>query len=174
MGAVTVVVAGDIIGMIVGVEPVIVVVKCAAAKVAAILCDKRLVRKAHAGINIGNHHPRAVYSHRPNVVRVDVRQIGFDGLDTIIHDRGTFVGFIKDKGLSGADGLNFRETHQAVQRGLIGALNQDGVLNPVGLVFHLGILQISCHAGLGGLGCLRKGVVNVPPSLRPAHLIRRG
>jgi len=170
----TVTIARSVIRQVIGVEPVIVVVKTAAAKIAAVLIDKCLVCKTHASVDIGHHEPCAVDTHRPDVIRIYMCQVGFNGFHAVINNRGAGVGFIEDKSLSGGNGADFGETEQAVEGGQIGALDQDGVFNPVGLIFHPGILQISRHACLGSFGRLGKGVVDVPTPFRPAHVIRRG
>jgi len=112
------------------------VVKCAAI-IAAVLPNERLVRIAHAGINVGNHQPSAINSHCPNIVCVDMRQVGFDGIQAIIKNRSRSVGFVEDVGLTSLDTLDAVEFQNVIQNALRGAVDQDGVVDPVALIINL-------------------------------------
>jgi len=69
------------------VPPAIVVVKSAAV-ISAVMTDQSLVRVANAGVDIGNNQSGAINAHSPDVVGIDVRQVGFNSLDAIVEHSG--------------------------------------------------------------------------------------
>jgi len=170
VGAVAVTIAGFVIAQIIGVEPVVVMVE-GAAIVAAILPNQGLVRVAHTGINVGNHQTGPFKTQRPDIVCIDMGEVGLNGFGVVINDRCCGIRFIQDERVPGVDGFNFREIEQAIQRGQVGAFDQDGVLDPVGLVFHIGARQICSHICLGLFGNCRERIVDIPTALCPAHVI---
>ena len=67
-------------GMVVRVEPVELVIEAAAAEVATVLVDQRLVRVEHARVNVAEHHAGALVPQRPHLRRFDVLDADDDPL----------------------------------------------------------------------------------------------
>ncbi len=114
MRAMSVTIARCIIRQIIGVEPIVIMVKSTITIITSVLLNKCLMRKTHTRIDIGNHKPRAIYTHCPDVVRINMRQVRLYRIQTIIYYRGTSVGFIQDICLPRGNSFNFRKSKQAV------------------------------------------------------------
>ena len=95
------------------VEPVVVVFVDPPAEITAILRIDCLVGVTHSGVNVCNGDALAFVSQSPDIIRIDMRQVGFDGKQMLGH-RFAF-GFDDPHHTAGFQRLDFRESHQSVE-----------------------------------------------------------
>ena len=136
MRTVSMTIPRDVIPQVIGVEPVVVVVKSAAV-IPAILTNKCLVRIAYTCIDIGDNQSCAINTHCPNVVCVNVCQVGFNRIQTVVLNRSTFIGFVEHVRLTSFDPLNPVQFYDVVQNSIGRAGHQNGVVDPEALVLNL-------------------------------------
>ena len=85
MGTVSIPIAGDVVGGVNWVQPVVIVVKGAIAIVTAVLTNKCLVRITHAGVDVGNDQAGTIKAEIPGFWCQNMSNVWFDSLGFIGH-----------------------------------------------------------------------------------------
>ena len=165
---------GGQVELVVGVPPVVVVVVGATAQVAAILVDEGLMRKAHAGVNIGHHRALAQVAHCPNGRCLHVGDVwlhhfwrtgrGWSGLHRLNHLHHA----------RGANDFDFVKGQQPFERVAGGACDGNDVVNPKALVRDALRIQIGAHVCLGRVCGGLERFHDVPAACLPIQAISGG
>ena len=123
---------------------------------------------AHAGVDAGHYHVLAAVAHGPYIGCIDEINVTSG---VFYAGRGACCGLrvIENQRLGAADVADTLHGHHPVERFRVAAFDQNRIADPIGDVGGSGCIQRGACGGLGRVGLLHQGVVDVPAARRPVQ-----